>query len=1221
MTDDQHPAAAQTPGSGPAVAAPIKVGRPGERPKPKRVQDENGNLVPPTPYYVQASCELSEDYFLTNEVSIVDGDRIMPFSVVDPFTGAVTMEALVLSSGSLSHLYPDAGATSGWSYTGLKTPFDFVSDAAVVGGVFGGQLMVTGPRSLPAPPGATTAAAWLTRVGPGDWSVSKTGTVPERIGPLSAGLSQEGPYWSGWVPSVVGTTDQFGLLLYDARNAGTEMLTLGWSTQMGLAIEGTVVLFDPGQVPDETPTGFAVVLTSDKQISTYNQTGPASFSGQASVLPTDAAALLWAYTTPGSPTGQPAILWQNENGIVGFQDETGAWNFTSFTYGSPAGDGQVAAWKLNGAYTFTFLNDGLAQVVSEIPGTGSGISWTAPIPLADGFEKIYSLPTDPTEGTLFAVDAAKALNVLTKDPATGWTQTLVHQDGAKVQPVTSWQMQISVLDANNNAVAGGKVQMTVDRPVGLWQADGSTILTPASPVTMTADGSGRIIASIPAQELDTAVLTAQALDSTGQLTGQPFTITPNTDVQNFLAGTHSLTDIGKLTSDALTKATIPVDPANPDGPQTTVFPKLTSDGAGPVVQAINHVATLGLQPKVAGAVQSAMFDLTTTPPTFHTSPSPTGFDSLRGQLGAVHWWDSAKNDAESVFHGLRHGVIEFKRMVTSWENDTEQWVVSLTVDIGNGIDNVMTYVISDVKTAIHAISSFFNALGADIKTAWEWLKHNVLSLLKEAATNAAAISGLLTEGITQFTNVLSTIEKATDTFFTGQEANVTAELGNLERDLGDVTAGGAAPPPAPTSDTGANIVDDLIKTGTDVAKILQKSPGWWLYNKIAPYLSPAAPGPVINPATAAAVDTLLTDLVGDLTDSIDLVEAIYNTLDAAVTDTIHASGDLSQAHLADLVGDVGQIIHDALVLCDKLADTGLDAMKAALGGFDDILTTPLVMTVPLLSEILSFAHIDMDITVGQVLSMLIAFPATLISKVAFKTGVIFPEAPPAAGDLGDGTPDKWGTALNLISGVTQTIWAAVDEYEDLSSGFTPDDGGDAPSAPPWTNWFDFVCPYILAVTGWPSAKLSETQSAAPFGSFPEPPGTNRTKLLPYIVAVSILEPTAVAFAYSWKTGAKTEDQNSTFNTYLQPVVLIASGIAALVLNHIYLYANNGTNNDKWELVLGNLSNIFAFLGLQVLIDGSDGVTLILKIVLDGFANGGTAICMFEDMHTAAWPPN
>ena len=131
-------------------------------------------------------------------------------------------------------------------------------------------------------------------------------------------------------------------------------------------------------------------------------------------------------------------------------------------------------------------------------------------------------------------------------------------------------------------------------------------------------------------------------------------------------------------------------------------------------------------------------------------------------------------------------------------------------------------------------------------------------------------------------------------------------------------------------------------------------------------------------------------------------------LNAAVKDKIHTSGDLSRTQLADLVSDVGQIIHDALVLCDKLANTGLDAMKAALGGFDDILTTPLVTTVPLLSEILSFAKIDIDITVGQVLSMLIAFPATLISKVAFKTGVIFPGSPPAAGDLGDGDAGQVG---------------------------------------------------------------------------------------------------------------------------------------------------------------------------------------------------------------------
>ena len=42
----------------------------------------------------------------------------------------------------------------------------------------------------------------------------------------------------------------------------------------------------------------------------------------------------------------------------------------------------------------------------------------------------------------------------------------------------------------------------------------------------------------------------QALDSNGDPSGDPLDVTPNIDVQNFLAGQGSLTDIGKLTSDA-----------------------------------------------------------------------------------------------------------------------------------------------------------------------------------------------------------------------------------------------------------------------------------------------------------------------------------------------------------------------------------------------------------------------------------------------------------------------------------------------------------------------------------------------------------------------------------------------------------------------------------------------------------------------------------------------
>ncbi len=313
-------------------------------------------------------------------------------------------------------------------------------------------------------------------------------------------------------------------------------------------------------------------------------------------------------------------------------------------------DGQVAAWRLDGAYTFTFLDDGLARVVSEIPGTGAGISWTAPIPLAGGFEKIYSLPADPAEATLFAVDVDQTLNVLTKDPVLGWTQTQVHQDGASIQSVTSWRVQITTLDANQVGVGFGQIRLSTDRPVGFWQASGSTVVTQGTPVTLTAGASGKVTFSIPAQKLDTALLTVQALDSNGNPSGGPLDVTPNIDVQNFLAGQGSLTDVGKLTGVGLLAATVPADPDNPAGPQAKVFPKLTdTTSTAAVAGAVSHVAQLGLgyQPASSTDVRSATFDLTVSPATFATSSDPAAFDSLGGGLGDVSWWDSAKNDARS----------------------------------------------------------------------------------------------------------------------------------------------------------------------------------------------------------------------------------------------------------------------------------------------------------------------------------------------------------------------------------------------------------------------------------------------------------------------------------------------------------------------------------------------------------------------------------------------
>ena len=641
----------------------------------------------PAPYSIQASCELSEDHFLTDTVLVGADDKVLPFVN----TNNNMVEAVVLTHGpdglpSLAHLGRDPAATSGWTFTTIDAvPFGGITDAAVSSSsTHNAMIMAVGPKT----PNGFLPACQLSLLEDGSWTCGSNGWVPALAGPLGVGATAAGDlYWYGWTQQANSKTRNWDYTFWRWNGMGASpgvgngvvVMVLSFVLS-SMTSPVTAYLMLDATVGSSTAS-CAVVMLNDTNSPKYGYRIVAYrlTDGDPDPIPVGipnagAASLLWSYVGAANTSGVPAQLWQNTNGVFSFIDETGAQ--TNIYDGGSVGDGQVAVWQLDDLYTFTLVDrqQQVASVVTQIGNPTTG--FTLPIPLAGGIDRIYSLPTDPTQGTLFAVGTLGTLNVLTKDPTLGWTQTQVHQDGATLWPVTSWRTQISVLDANGVGVGGGQIRLGTDRPAGLWQPAGSTILTPAAPVTMTADGAGKLTVSIPAEDLDTAVLTAQALDRRGNPTGKPFTVTPNIDVQNFLAGNGSLTDIGKLTGKALLTAMNPVNPATPNAPPTRVFPNLADLAhATWAAGALNHVASLGLgyQPASSSDVQAALFDPTAVgTPAFQTSTDPNGFASLSGTLGASDWWDSAKNDAESAFHGLRHGVIAFKKMVSSWDKDAGQ---------------------------------------------------------------------------------------------------------------------------------------------------------------------------------------------------------------------------------------------------------------------------------------------------------------------------------------------------------------------------------------------------------------------------------------------------------------------------------------------------------------------------------------------------------------------
>lgn len=385
--------------------------------------------------------ELSEDYFLTDDVIINPGDKIVPFTA---YSGAI--EALVVSSGQLAHLRRDPTGISGWSYSIIDTPFE-VTDAAVSSQENDYCLaMITGPTATDQRPLnllELTGETWLSR-----WSTVVTGLM---LNQLRSGQTPKGqPYWY----TVTSGTASGHMQFYDwqvyylpgkfpVQSVGP--LSLQFPLSAGTTVEDSTLLFDPDQVTGGTPTGFALVQTytpgdPSAQVLLYSQATSTRYSTTEHAL--GGGSLLWAHATSGSTSGHPAVVWQTPSGTINFQDETG--QQTAVYAGGSTGVGQIAAWLLDGLYTFSVVDNATVNVVSQI-APNPDPAYTATIPVAAGIESIYSLPTDPTQATLFAVNSDSTLSVLTKDPTLGWTQTQVHQDSAELQEVESWRVQLTVL--------------------------------------------------------------------------------------------------------------------------------------------------------------------------------------------------------------------------------------------------------------------------------------------------------------------------------------------------------------------------------------------------------------------------------------------------------------------------------------------------------------------------------------------------------------------------------------------------------------------------------------------------------------------------------------------------------------------------------------------------------------------------------------------------------
>jgi hypothetical protein len=1217
---------------------------------PARLRAADGKLVQPGPYYLQASCELSQDWFRTSDVVLnaANGDRVLPF--VNP-KNSNAVEAIVFTHGvngapgTVSHLARSSAATSGWTYTqiDLSGAVPFPMDVAVATDSSAVYIMVL------AEPNTGPGLAWLSQLNSAtSWDSGYVATYgTDNIGPIDP---------TSTIGALKGGFDHVGgnAYFYAAVTAGTSTSLIGWPTGNGwekgvfgwqllqepdtsqASVVDYIVLFDTTN--SAHPVGYSLVLTSDGFLEGYRQlpytsqgnpqfTDATMISGFTNAAVTE---LIWAWATPGSNTGLPGFAFQQKEdpqygisaGTV-FWDESG--HQETLTDQATPGNNAVAVWLQDGLYTVNLLDgNGAVNLVQEISSSGTG-SWAPALPLTTipkGFAAIYSVPTDPSEATMFAVGADETLSVLSLG-SSGWTQTQVHQDGAQLLELDSYRVQAHVLDANGAPVGLASVQVSTDRPVGFWQPGGNTTVTPAGAVTLTCDAGGQLVFSVPAEELDCAVLTMQALDSGGKPSGTAFKVIPDTDMRTFLGGAGSLLGVGNLSAGALLSAKTAAG-----GPLLTTLTGLPSDqqtaAATAVAGAFNQLITAGntAAPSGPAATQAMLIDMSQATPVVQTSTNPNAYSitsvGTELNLSFSHLFDT-------LGQALRHAAAALHKTVVRWAEESAGWVVDLALKIGDDVLTFTDLVINGIKDAFNVVGGFFQALGADITGAIDWLKHNVLELIKDADANATIIQGWYTPFLGTLTGAINTIKVDTETFFTNLQTNANAQISALAATVETAAFGTSAPLPPPTPETGSSDADLLFKAASDVMTFMRHSPANWLLNKLREYLpqEPSDGGPSFS-SLDAKLEQVIQDLVSDVAAVIDLIESTNTLLWDAVKPFLTDAGKFTESSMGAFFTALEQTTDNAIQLIEKLLITVLDAIEAAVAALQDVLDYQF-QAIPVIGDLLELAHIDPTLSISRIVSLLAAYPTTLINNI-IGDGPLFPpgSTPPTTGDAAtDGSAsaqvasstrvDGWGVGLNWMSAVVQAIWSFNDYWLDIGAAEGREDSfkGNAVST-----MFDIVCPVVINMLQFPTP-TTDAGLTQPFWHGLNNKGDG-TDLLPWMLFTAFIPPAAGLF-YAFAKWKGFEDAGD-YNDYGVPIFCAMAGVANTVLSSIYGHDQGVAAEYIAFGVLSNVSYDVAPVGFPPLNDALEHLPAIAKLIVDAIANFGTSIAMSGQAIAAAIKP-
>lgn len=719
------------------------------------------------------------------------------------------------------------------------------------------------------------------------------------------------------------------------------------------------------------------------------------------------------------------------------------------------------------AHIYATDDDGKLWVIRQTGTTGDQFNpwkWSAWHPLGNSCAHLANNHGSRTTSELFTIGADNTVYLLEQSPRTKhWSTKQVRRPShmqEEVDYVTQYRTEVTLRDENDGPAAGVAVQISVEEACDLWIGAAHHRAEPRSPVTATTDHSGRVLVSTLALGLHTSSMTFQADGAS-----EPHTVYPPQHCHDFLAG--KVTRRNGQTFDKEGRAL--QQPLDANGKPFDLGGN-PPDGVWALAATVIARAT-NVAPRRAPTEQAAV-----------AAQAAPGRDRAAGSP-LDGFWDELEQYAEDVYHAIYQG---FFKIV---EAKVEDEVLSITLELKNIGQRVLSFALSTIHDIVNAVNSAFQWVKATAEKVLAWLKelfdwHDIWQMKCVFEHLITSPIAALKYGDEQAQLIVANLIK-------GYKAQVTGYLKEAETVFGSTTLMQLTRRRSNSLQAGASDGGSLIEQMLGSSRT--SAHGNWLFSTVMSHLDT---GVGLSAPINTALQAALQDFIDEARNSglfQDLTKAEQDLRDKLLSKLISTPALLNFT-VCDLLTELGDLIDIALDLLELTAETALKLIGLALDCILETLYKPL--DIPLLSWLYTHTICPDDTSKKQglrlidLISLLMAVPGTIAYKLVHHNkppvtaeqaariqqlsfhkpsfALLGPAQEAPAAPLGE--VDIW----KELFAVASVPYLIANSTLDLTSFAQEKAQGTAGKILEVVGWFNCACELALQMCSWPDGPFNLT---------------------------------------------------------------------------------------------------------------------------------------------------